>query len=135
MYKTNYTILTNKEEMSYTGDPVRVDFYSGVTQNLHTVSATVSDFVGRIFIEATLNIDPSTNEWFPIYLTSGTPYRQYPFNSLAPSGNNGGDTATEGFTFRANILYLRARIDRSYLTETIYDPLVHGRVTKIILNI
>lgn len=135
MYKTNYTILTNKEEMSYTGEPVRVDFYSGVTQNLHTVSATVSDFVGRLYIEATLNSDINANEWFPIYLTSGTPYKQYPLHSQLPTGNNGGDTGTDGFTFRANILYIRARVDRSYLDETVYDPLIHGRLIKILLNI
>lgn len=135
MYKTNYTILTNQEELSYTSDPIRVDFYSGVTQNLHTVSVTVSDFVGRIYIEATLNSNPSENEWFPIYLTSGTAYRQYPINSNSPTGDNNGDTITEGFTFRANVLYLRARVDRSYVQETEYDPLIHGRVTKILLNI
>lgn len=135
MYKTNYTILTNKNELSYTSDPIRVDFYSGVTQNLHTVSVTVSDFVGRIYIEATLNSDTSANEWFPIYLTSGTPYRQYPINSNVPTGSNSGDTVTEGFTFRSNILYIRARVDRSYLPETAYDPLIHGNLVKILLNI
>lgn len=135
MYKTNYTILTNREELSYTGNPVRVDFYSGVTQNLHTVSATVSDFIGRIYIEATLNSDTNADEWFPIYLTSGTPYKQYPINSNNPTEINGGDSITEGFTFRANILYIRARVDRSYLNDTVYDPAVHGRVTKILLNI
>lgn len=138
MYKTNFTILTNKEEISYTSVPIRVDFYSGVTQNLHTISVSVNDFLGRIYIEGTLNADLSAADWFPIYLTSGTPYRQYPVNPNNPNGNNNGDTKTEGFTFRANLLYIRAKVDRDYLTSslgTTYDPLIYGRVERILLNI
>ena len=121
--------------MSYTGDKIRTDIFSGMTQNLYTASISVSNFIGRFFIEGSIALDPQEGDWFPIYLTSGTPYRQYPINSLSPSGINDGDTITEGFTFRANLLYIRARIDRSYLSETIYDPITHGTIDKVIINI
>jgi len=135
MSKTSYTILTNKSELSYTGEPIRTDIFAGMTQNLHTVSISVTNFVGRFYIEGTIAISPTEGDWFPIYLTSGTEYRQYPINSVLPSGQNGGDTVTEGFTFRANLLYIRARIDRSYLPETVYESGVHGTIDKVIINI
>lgn len=135
MSKTSYTILTNQTELSFTGDATRTDIFSGMTQNLHTVSISVNNFVGRFYVEGTIALNPTEDDWFPIYLTSGTPYREYPINSVSPTGINDGDTVTEGFTFRANLLYIRARIDRSYLPETAYDSAVHGTIDKVILNI
>lgn len=135
MSKTSYTILTNQTELSFTGDATRTDIFSGMTQNLHTVSISVNNFVGRFYVEGTIALNPTEDDWFPIYLTSGTPYREYPINSVSPTGTNDGDTVTEGFTFRANLLYIRARIDRSYLPETAYDSAVHGTIDKVILNI
>lgn len=138
MYKTSYVLLENKDQMSFNGDKVRVDFYSGITQNLHSVSVKVNNFKGRVYIESTLSSEPSETDWFPIYLTSGTPYRQYPVNSSNPSGNNGGDTSIEAFTFRGNFLYLRARVDREYLKNTPtdqYDESQYGSIEQILINI
>lgn len=134
MSQISYTLLTHSPELSYSGNPVRVDVFGGNTQNLHTVSSSVNNFIGRIYIEGTLSTSPTENDWFPIYLTSGTSYRQYPVNSTIPTGTNQGDTKTEGFTFRANLLYIRARIDRSYLNATSYDQTIHGSINSILLN-
>ena len=70
-------------------------------------------------------------------LTSGNSFRQYPVD-LAPSGTNGlGDTTVEAWTFRANILWLRARVDRSAIVPipTEYDVSLHGKINKILLNL
>lgn len=134
MSQVSYTLLTHQELLSYSGNPIRVDVFGGNTQNLHTVSVTISNFVGRIFIEGTLSSSPTEQDWFPIYLTSGTPYRQYPVNSTNPTGTNSGDTRSEGFTFRVNLLYMRARVDRNYLEDTVYNQTEHGSVEKILLN-
>jgi hypothetical protein len=134
MSQISYTLLTHSPELSYSGNPVRVDVFGGNTQNLHTVSSSANNFIGRIYIEGTIATSPTENDWFPIYLTSGTSYRQYPVNSTIPTGNNQGDTRTEGFTFRANLLYIRARIDRSYLNATSYDQTIHGSINSILLN-
>ena len=134
MSQVSYTLLTNQEELSFSGNPVRVDVFGGNTQNLHTVSVSVSNFVGRVLIEGTLASSPTESDWFPIYLTSGTTHRQYPVNSNSPNGNNQGDTRTEGFTFRANLLYIRARVDRAYLNATNYNQSIHGSIDKILLN-
>jgi len=134
MAQISYTLLTNQQQLSFAGSAVRSDIFSGNTQNLHTVSVKVQDFIGRIYIEGTLSTSPSEADWFPIYLTSGTPYRQYPVNSVLPTGTNQGDTKSEGFTFRANLLYIRARVDRAYLDAQSYDQTIHGSVEKILLN-
>lgn len=138
MYKINYTLLENKEEMSYSGDKTRVDFYSGITQNLHTISINVRNFKGRIYIEATLEPEPAESDWFPVKIVSEDLYREYPLDSQNPTGDNGGDTITEGFTFKGNFLYIRARVDREYLKSTPsteYDETVFGTLEKILMNI
>jgi hypothetical protein len=136
MSKTSYTLLLHKSELSYTGNPVRVDIFSGNTQNLHTVSVQYSNFVGRFYLEGTLETNPSSNDWFPIYLGTKNPYKQYPIIESSPTGLNGnGDTGNDGFTFRANLLYIRARIDRNYLNAETYDQNLYGSIDKVLINI
>jgi hypothetical protein len=136
MSTTSVTLLTNKNELTYVGDKVKADGWYGHTDGVHTVSSTITNFQGRIYIEASLATTPGDSDWFPIYLTSGNDFRQYPVTST-PSGTNGvGDTTTEAWTFRANILWIRARVDRSYLNiQQSYDALEHGTVDKILLNL
>ena len=115
-------------------DKVKADGYYGQTDGLHTVSATVTNFQGRLYLEGSLATEPTAGDWFPIYLTSGQAYRQYPV--ATPSGtNNLGDTTTEAWTFRANILWIRARVDRDYLGAGSYVSNDHGTVDKILLNL
>lgn len=135
MSATSVTILTNQNSLNYAGDKVKADGYYGQTDGLHTVSANVSNFQGRLHIEGSLATDPTDDDWFPIYLTSGNSFRQYPVTNT-PSGSNGlGDTTVEAWTFRANILWIRARVDRSHLGASSYDAATHGAVDKILLNL
>lgn len=134
MSAVSYTMLIHKDKLNYTGDKIRADAFYGNTDGLHTISINYSDFVGRLYIEGTLVNDPSDSDWFPIYLTSGSDYKQYPVNANSPTGIVG-DTGTDGFTFRANVMYLRARVDRSHLTDTVYNQAQHGRINKILLNV
>lgn len=135
MSTVSYTLLTNQEALSYTGTAVRADAFYGNTDGLHTVSVHYTNFVGRVCIEGTVVTNPTESDWFPVYLTSGTSYRQYPVNSSQPTGTNSGDTGAEGFTFRGNLMYIRARVDRSYLPDTEYDSVNHGSIGKILLNV
>jgi len=138
MSATSITLLTNQNELNFSGDKVKADGYYGQTDGLHTVSISLVNFQGRVHLEGTLAPDPEERDWFPIYLTSGTSYRQYPVNSQLPSGSNTlGDTVTEAWTFRANILWLRARVDRTALDPlpTEYNSAEHGMVNKILLNL
>jgi len=137
MSATSINILPSQAVLSYTGDKVKADGYYGQTDGLHTVSATITNFQGRIHLEGSLATEPSESDWFPIYLTSGQSYRQYPVTSVPSGSNNLGDTTTEAWTFRANLLWIRARVDRSALSPTPanYDIALHGTVDKILLNL
>ena len=136
MSTVSYTMLTHQSTLSYTGEQIRGDASYGSGDGLHTVSVQLTDFVGRIYIEGTLSSSPTESDWFPIYLTSSGTYVEYPMNSSAPTGDLGrGDTITSGFTFRMNAMYLRARVDRSYLVDTVYSADQHGQVDKILLNV
>ena len=117
-------ILTNKAEMSFTGDKARGDGFYGYSDGLHTVSFHVNNFTGRIWLQATLLESPTEADWFNIALSSGSAYLPYDAQST-----------TYGVTFTGNFVYVRARIDRSYLVDQTYDASTHGVVNKIVLMI
>jgi len=137
MSTTSINILPSQAELSYTGDKIKADGYYGQTDGLHTVSARVTNFVGRIYLEGSLATEPASTDWFPIYLTSGNSFRQYPVTSTPSGSNSLGDTTTEAWTFRSNLLWIRARVDRSYISPAPanYDVADHGTVDKILLNL
>lgn len=130
----------SQENANLTGDPVKADGWFGHVDGLHTVVISVVNFTGRIFIEGTLSVDPEDGEWFPIQLTPGAQFVEFPINPAIPTGEyaSGGDTSTVGFSFRVNVVWLRARLDRTYLSPVLYefDPetlVLLGHVRKITL--
>lgn len=118
-------ILTNQNELSYTGDKFKGDGYYGYNDGLHTVSFHVSDFLGRIYLEATIVEDPAETDWFAIDLTAITKYIEYSTQT----------TQTSGVSLSGNFVWLRAKIDRSYLVAPTYDVTAHGRLEKVVLVI
>jgi hypothetical protein len=117
-------ILTNKTEMSYTGDKARGDGFYGFSDGLHTISFHVNNYTGRIWLQATLLETPTEADWFDIALSTATQYLQLDGSSI-----------TQGATFTGNFVYVRAKIDRTYLVNQSYDTSVHGVVDKIVLMI
>jgi hypothetical protein len=99
------------------GDPARADGWYGYPDSLYTVALSATNFIGRVYIEASLAAAPTGADWFAIGLGSpaSNQYLDFPLNPSAPTGLNGGDTSTKGFSFRGNYLYLRARVVRSHL--------------------
>ena len=118
-------ILTNQDELSYTGEKFKGDGYYGYSDGLHTVSFHVNNFIGRLNLQATLVEDPTESDWFNIGLGTTTDYLDYSSQS----------TATKGVTFTGNFVWLRASVDRSHLTATSYVSLTHGRLEKVVLLI
>ena len=47
------------------------DGYYGYTDGLHTVSYTLTGFIGVLKIQATLAIEPTDNDWFDIDFSAG----------------------------------------------------------------
>jgi hypothetical protein len=117
-------IMTNKNELSYTSEPVKGDGYYGFADGLHTMSFHVSNFTGRIFVEATLMEQPTDADWFLISLENETDYLEFD-----------NQTATVGTSFQGNFVYLRTRIDRDYVGATEYNSSLHGNLDKAVLLI
>lgn len=118
-------ILTNKQELNFTGEKFKGDGFYGYADGLHTISFHMSGFVGRIYVDATLEETPGSGDWFPIDLTINTKYIE------ASSAT----TDTVGVTVHGNFVYLRARVDRSHLAAGTYNKTNHGSVDKVILLI
>lgn len=121
MPNTVVMMSNTQEVVSLTGEPCKADGWFGHSEGLHTVVFQVVNFTGRIHIEASLSLNPTEDDWFPIQLTPTTTYIQYPVNPQKPTGNQetGGDTSAVGVTFRVNALWIRARMDRSYLSPAL----------------
>jgi hypothetical protein len=132
-------MANTQEVLNLTGRAIQADGWHGHVNGLHTVVVQVVNFTGRISIEASLELSPSEADWFTVDL-DGRPYLEFPQNKFHPTGAypTGGDTDTLGVTFKINALWLRARLDRSYLVPRIYSndrttvPLL-GNVVKITL--
>ena len=118
-------VLTNKAELTYTSEKVKGDGYYGYADGLHTMSFHFKNFVGRIWVHATLVDDPAETDWFPISLDTNTDYYQY---TTQTSG-------TVGTTFQGNFVWLRVKIDRDYIGDATYDSATHGLFDKAVLLI
>lgn len=100
----------------------------------HTVQVSVNNFVGRIYIEASLADDPQEADWFPVNLELGLPFIQYPRDPMHPTGFVQGDTSTLAWDFVGNYVWIRARLDRTYLIPQPSDPNLVGAVSHVLLN-
>ena len=56
--------------LNVTGDPQPGDGYYNRSDGVHTVQWSITDFIGTITIEATLNDNPTDTDWFPVQLNS-----------------------------------------------------------------
>jgi len=117
------TLLTNKNELSFTGTKIPSDAYYGFTGGLHSIGIDVTSFIGRIYIEGTLALNPTDNDWFTVSLD--------PINGFVEYND---ETSVNGYTFRGNLMYIRARIDRDYLPGS-PDLSTLGSINKILLNV
>ena len=117
-------ILTNKLEMSYTGDKARGDGFYGYADGLHTISFHVNNFTGRIYLEATLMENPTELDWFEIALNITNNYLQFST-----------DSTCAGVSFVGNFVYVRVRVDRSYQVNQVYTHGTHGTLDKATLMI
>lgn len=133
MSETVVLMPSTGDQTNIKGEAAQADGWFGFADGLHTVSFHVRDFTGRIKIQATLALEPTEDDWFDIWLTQDSAYLQYPINHEYPTGNYGGDTGVKALNFKANVLWIRAVLDRRYLTSN-ESTLVHGSVQKIILS-
>lgn len=115
------TLMLGDNQVDQLSDPIRGDGYYGYRDGAQTIAVTFNNFIGRIQIEATLEINPTEADWFPVWMNRATPYKQY------ATATNG----TESFSVHGNFVLIRFRKTRSYLTDTSSV----GDITKVMLSI
>lgn len=121
-------------EINVTGTKQKGAGFSNTIGCNHTVSISVANFIGRVYIEGSLANDPTEEDWFPIQLRGTSDYIQYPINPNAPTGANNGDTSVTAYSFSGNYIWIRARVNRDYLVPFPQDTLYVGAVRYILLN-
>lgn len=116
---SQFLLVPTADTLDIVGPPVRCG------GPLHTVAAHVSNFTGRVHLEASLVAEPGDADWFPVVEPLDYP------RDMASIG----ETSVVGVTFRGNYLWLRARVERSHLAPPVGDPAAtYGLVDKILLN-
>jgi hypothetical protein len=121
-----YLLADTNGKLSVTGNAVRGDGFYGFPEGTHTVSISMQNFVGRVWIEAALASQPTDTDWFSINLTLDAPYLEFD-----------NETSTRAYTFEGNFTFIRARLDRSYIfpvPETSDEIASFGVIRKILLN-
>jgi hypothetical protein len=121
-----YLLTDTYGKLSVTGPAVRADSFYGFPEGTHTVSFSMQNFIGRIWLEAALAAEPTDEDWFPISLTIDAPYLEFD-----------NETSTKAYTFEGNFTFLRARLDRSYvypIPETNDEIASFGVIRKALLN-
>lgn len=125
---------TTGSQINLTGEKQKGAGYSNWSGTHHTVSVTCTNFVGRIYLEASLATHPAETDWFGIPFNNTLTYVQYPLNPFHPTGSIQGDTGTSSFEFVGNYVWVRARLDRTYLNPQPLDTSTVGSVDEILMN-
>ena len=121
-------------EINVTGIKQKGAGFSNTIGCNHTVSISVANFIGRVYIEGSLASDPSDDDWFPIKLVGNLDYIQFPRNQNFPTGAGGGDTGVVAYSFSGNYIWVRARLDRDYLIPFPQSTQYVGAIRYILLN-
>jgi hypothetical protein len=125
------------------GEPIKADAYYGYTDGIHTVQVIFQNFVGGFGIQGTLALDPKPEDWFWIKLNPNgdvnTPFINFPIDTYAPTGANGGDTGSLATTFLGNFVFLRAVLSRDYIqpvnVNTAWQNWQFGQIDSVLLSL
>lgn len=122
--------------------PMAAGGYYGSTNGMHTISFTLRNFTGRIYVQATLASNPTEEDWFYIEFKQScckflefTDYRVTKTDGVMPN-NQYGTTGTIAETLIGNFTYLRIGIDRSYIAEvpSLFQKQYAGKLEEILIN-
>jgi len=126
-------LSTTSTDMNKYSTDVKGDSYYGYSDGLHSVQVIYEQFIGRVRIQATLSLEPSSTDWFDLVptTTSGTEFNgagYVQFNSNEP-GN-----LAECYTFSGNYTFVRVYMDREHVGDgTTYDS-SYGQIRQVILS-
>jgi hypothetical protein len=125
MFTTQNLLPVMGETINVTGSPVAASGFYGSTNGLHTISIAVSNFTGRVSIQASLVTAPGDADWFTV-LPADVPYIQYPQRGYVVGPPQTGETSTYTFDFTANVMWVRALVVRSYVIPALATPMFIG---------
>ena len=127
---------TTSGQVNIVGSKQKGAGYTNFLGGSHTISISISNFTGRVYIEASLADDPVEQDWFSVPIQDQLSYVQFPLDPNHPSGGSyiGGDTGTFAYSFVGNYVWIRARINRDYLNPTPIDASTVGSVDQILMN-
>lgn len=108
-------IIDFDEVLTATSEPVRGDGYYGRADGFHTIQTNLSDFVGIIKVQGTLDVDPTESDWFTVQL--GTGNRSVDTTGLIREENITQvqyieeKTGTNSYNFTGNYVKIRIKIE------------------------
>jgi len=111
-------MLIDNGSQDQIGRAVRGDGYYRLGDGFHTVAYYLRGFRGRIGLEASLSDDPTEDDWFELELSEDE------FSTAT--------TGIKAFNITGNYVYLRARVERSYLGLT---SNVLGHCERVVLSL
>lgn len=127
-------------EMNKYSTEVKGDNYYGYSDGLHTIQVVYDQFVGRLRIQATLQLEPESTDWFD--LVSGVSIygsitdQTAAWNSdgyIQFNANDPGNGA-QAYTFQGNFTHLRVYMDREHVGDgSTYDS-SYGTIVRVILS-
>ena len=117
--------------VNVTGQKIRAAGYYGSGMNIYTMVPYLNDFSGRIYLEGSLANDPHEDDWFKINLNGYLEYLEF-LPHLPDINNNTGTTDVFPISFQGNFVWLRAKVDRSFLLNP--DTTNYGQISKILIN-
>ena len=144
MIRKSVTMMSNTgTEWNKIGEPIRGDAYYGYTDGIHTIQVIYANLVGGFGIQGSLALDPKPEDWFWIKINPwgdvNQPFIPFPVDPYAPTGQNGGDTGSQAFTFIGNFVFLRAVLTRDYLqpspVNVQWNSWQYGSIDKCLLSL
>ena len=108
MPSNSETILTqnahpgDSQVETVTGNKFKGDGYYGRSDGFHTVQYDLDNFLGTVVIQATLALEPSSDDWFTVDETEHT----------STSNDSSSSTSDGGFVynFTGNYVWVRAYV-------------------------
>ena len=120
-------------DMNKYSDDIKGDSYYGYTDGYHTVQVTYSQFVGRMRVQASLMLEPTSDDWFDIVPAETTGDK---FNSLGYIQFNADEPASksEAYSFKGNYAWIRLYMDREHVADGETYDTSYGQVSRVVLS-
>ena len=94
---------SDSSTQTYTGDRVKANGYYGNADGKHTVQFSLTGFIGKVRIEATLATAPTSSDWCTVELgNSSTNITYLEYNTVT--------TTNVSYNFTGNFVWVRAYV-------------------------